>query len=90
MPAQDRLRHDDRRETVEELAAEGDAAHGKPTAIVEGQPQPAAAELRLQNTVLLAKVVEHALPVAVQPSGKQDGEGANERRHEMRERDGTT
>ncbi|MSR47715.1 MAG: hypothetical protein EXS13_11735 [Planctomycetes bacterium] len=86
VPALERLWRDDRRELVEELAAEGDATHGEPDAIVVAESELPAAELRLEDAVLLARVFEDKLLVAVELAGEDDGEDLKDRRNGAGER----
>ncbi len=88
VPSQDRLGRDDRGELVEGFSAESDASHREPHAVVVGQSELPAAKLRPEDAVLLVEVVEHPLLVAVQPTGKDDGEGVKDRGHGAGERSG--
>ncbi len=84
VPAEDRLRRDDRRELVEHAPAEWDAADGEPDAIVIIQAELAPAERRFEDAVLLAEVLEDALLVAAEPAGEEDGEDLDDRGHGAR------
>lgn len=85
MPSQDRLRRDDRRKLIQKSTAEGHPAHGEPAAVGVGQPESPAAKLAFEDAVLLEKVVENALLVAVEPAGEDDGENVEHGRHGARE-----
>ncbi len=88
VPAQDRLWRDDRRELVEAPPAESGTAHRKSRSLVVGQPEFPATELRSEDRVLFAEVLEHALLVAVQPTGEDDGQDVEDGGHGARERGG--
>src|SRR5688572_19598351 len=73
MPAQDRLRRDDRGELAEDPPAERGTAHREPHSLVVGRTKLPATELSSEDSVLLAEVLEDALLVAVQPASEDDG-----------------
>lgn len=76
VPAHDRVGCDDRRELLEEAAAEQLALGSDATALVVREPQPLCAELLPENSVPFAQVVDRALLLAVDPSGDGEEEGA--------------
>ena len=86
MPAQDRLRRHDAREPFEHSTTERDAAHREPDPVGIRQSEAAPTQLALQDPVLFLKVLEHALLVAIEPAGEDDGEDLEDGGHGARER----
>jgi hypothetical protein len=79
VPTQDGVGSGERRDARKEPASEGPALRGEAAALVVGEPSPPAAELLLQDAVLLDQVGDGRGLLAVDPAseGRQRGlEGA--------------
>jgi len=72
VPAQDRVRGDDRAQVLEHRPTEGLATDRRATALVVGEEDPLAAELLAEDAVLLAEVLDGFLLLLAEPAG-EDG-----------------
>lgn len=70
VPAEDSVGRDDGGHLTEQPAPEGPALRGEAPALVIGQPQALAAELFLENAVLLDEVLNGLRLVAIDPAGE--------------------
>ena len=68
MPGEDRIWGQDGRDLGQKPAAQGLAKSGQPPPLVVGQAQAPFAELTLEDLVLGNEVLDHALPVTVDPA----------------------
>ena len=70
MPAEDRVGGHEGRDLAQEPSAESAAFGGKAAALVIGQPEAAARQLPLEDSVLRHEVLNDVLLVAIDPSGE--------------------
>ena len=74
VPAHDGVGRDDGRDLGKETAAQNLALRGEAAALVIRESEPPAAELFLQNTILLDEVRDHLGLVPVDPAGERGEE----------------
>ena len=70
MPSQNRVRRDDRGDLAQRLAPESLSTHGQPTSLIIGEPEPAAAQLAPQDSILFHQIRHDVLLVPIEPAGE--------------------
>ena len=68
MPSENRVWRDERRNLSQHAASEALPQHREPSALVIVQPEPPAAQLRLEGAVLFAEEGDHIALLAIKPS----------------------
>jgi len=68
VPAENRLRSDQRRDLREHSTAQALAAHGEPSPFVVTQLQPSTVQLSLEHPILLAQEFDHVPLLPFEPS----------------------
>jgi hypothetical protein len=74
MPAENRVRRDNRRNLCQKPTTEPRAEGSQVPPFVVGQPHALVAQLRLQDPVLLAQVLDHLVLLALEPADERRDE----------------
>jgi hypothetical protein len=69
VPTKDGVGRDERCDFGESASANGFASHGESSALSVGQAEPSAAELLLQDAILLAEILDDRILSAANPAG---------------------
>jgi hypothetical protein len=76
MPAHDRVRRHDRRNTTEKASSELLSLLGQPAALIVRESNSAATELLLEDAVLFDQVLDRALLLSADPADGGQEQGA--------------
>ena len=68
MPSENGVWRDERRNFSQHAASESLPQHGEPSALTIVQPEPLAAQLRLEGAVLFAEEGDHIALLALEPA----------------------
>jgi hypothetical protein len=69
MPSQNRVWRDNRGHLAQRGTPETVSTHRQPTPLIIREPQPSAAQLGSQNSILFCQVPDHVLLLATEPAG---------------------
>ena len=68
MPSENGIGRDERRNFLQHAAPESPPQYGEPSALIIVQPEPLAAQLRLERAVLFAEEGDHIALLALEPA----------------------
>ncbi len=74
MPTENSVGGDERSNLGEGASPDGLAANRKPATLIIGQPESSATELLLENSVLLAEIINDGFLVSIDPAGQGSDE----------------
>ncbi len=74
MPAEDRIRREQRAELLQQFAAQSLSLDSQPSALGIGQQDSLVAEFLFPNCVLAAEVLNDLLLLSIDPTGKDQQE----------------